>query len=464
MNIRAPTDSTSCSAGVPRRISVVFATLSLIAAACSGAAMTAAPAEPSPMASVTPSPPRETPGSSSTAAPTSESVWRSSSIPPMLVPGISFPVAVTAAESELVTVGGRAFRDNETPSGGIAGVWRSVDGLTWEPATASANLAVGDVIPIEGTSGGMVDVAYGPAGFVAVGITLESFELTAMMGGAWYSKDGRDWIRSHLPMESQARPTSVTWNGSHYVAVGVVEAKDAPRATVWLSPDGRSWRVADGTVFDVGNYIETMHSHVWGGPTDVTSATDGVVYAIGQMCRGTAGDPTLSDQVRGDTNVTCLQQLWRSADGEAWTTIQFEEAVTASWSASVAASGGRVVAVGGPRPEGSGELPDAPAHVLIGTEAGWRVIELAGVPRLERVVAFGQGFVAAAIADARISLWESPDGVNWSVLSGVPQPAGVTHLNNVDLAVFGDSVVLVGTAWFSSEIVVGGFAIVWSRR
>lgn len=281
------------------------------------------------------------------------------------------------------------------------------------------------------------------------------------MGGAWYSKDGRDWIRTHLPMESQARPTSVTWNGSRYIAVGVVEAKAAPLAGVWWSADGRSWHAADGIMFDVGRYIATMSLHSWGGPTDVATSPDGAVYAIGQKCSGTEGvfDPTTREDLRGDTNVTCLQQVWRSANGEVWTTIQFEDAVSATWFASVATSSGRVVAVGGPPPKGNVELPDAPAHVLIGDGAGWRVIEPAGLPRLERIVAFGQGFIAAAIANERISLWESPDGETWSMLSGVPQPADVTHLDNVDLAVLGERVVLVGTGWFSSGTVIGGFSI-----
>ncbi len=455
MNSRIRSVSTSRSPGGLSRLTVVVATMSLTVAACSVAATTVTPTEPLPSASVAQSPRPETPASSPTAAPTSEPVWQLSSIPPMILGGIAHPVAVTAGETELVAVGDRTFRDNVTPSGGIAGAWRSADGLTWEPATAGADLAVGDVIPISGPQPGLVDVAWGPAGFVAVGISL-SLESATPIGGAWHSTDGRDWIRSELPMQNLARPTSVTWNGSHYVIVGVDEAKDAPRAAVWLSPDGRSWRrVTDGPVFDIGHYIDTGEYHGWGGPTDVTSAPDGVVYAIGQTCTGTPG------VYDGDTGVTCRPLVWRSPDGETWTATAPDDAATASSFGSLAASNGRVVAVGGPQQD-----VNAPAHVLIGSEAGWQVIEPAGVPRLERVVAFDQGFLAtsAGMTHRKISLWASSDGLEWAAVSGVPQPADVTALRVIDLTVAGDHVVLVGSAEFSSAIGVGGFAIVWSPR
>ncbi len=363
-----------------------------------------------------------------------------------------------------MAVGDRTFRDNVTPSGGTAGAWRSADGLTWEPATASADLAVGDWLPISGpgVGAGLVDVAWGPAGFVAVGYAFDPLESTTVIGGVWQSKDGRDWTRSELPMQTLARPTSVTWNGSRYVIVGVVEAKDAPRAAVWLSSDGRSWRrVTDGAAFHIGHYIETGEYHGWGGPTDVTSGVDGIVYAVGHTCSGTAGayGPTTADVVRGDTGVTCRPLVWRSADGETWTRTAPDDAATASSFRSLAASSGRVVAVGG-----SQQDVNEPARVLIGSEAGWQVIEPAGVPRLQRVVVFDQGFLAAATAGGKISLWASPDGLEWAAVSGVPQPADVTALRVIDLAVAGDHVVLVGSAEFSSAIGVGGFAIVWSPR
>ena len=457
MNSRIRNVSTSRSPGGLSRLKVAVATMSLTVAACSVAVTTVTPTEPLPSASVAQSPRPETPVPSPTASPTPEPVWQLSSIPPMFIGCCSHPVAVTAGEAEFVAVGDRTFRDNVTPSGGTAGAWRSVDGLTWEPAMASADLAVGDWIPMSGPEPGFVDVAWGPAGFVAVGIALDG-EPGAVFGGVWHSMDGRDWTRSELPLQTFARPTSVTWNGSQYVIVGVGEAKDAPRAAVWLSPDGRSWRrVTDGAVFDIGHYIDTGEYHGWGGPTDVASAPDGVVYAVGQTCSGTPG------MYGGDTGVTCRPLVWRSPDGETWTTTEPEDAATASSFRSVAASNGRVVAVGGPQAAG-GQLADRPARVLIGNGASWQIIEPVGVPRLQRVVAFGQGFLAAATANGEISLWASPDGLAWAAVTGVPQPADVTALRVIDLTVAGDHVVLVGSAEFSSAIGVGGFAIVWSPR
>jgi hypothetical protein len=81
-----------------------------------------------------------------------------------------------------------------------------------------------------------------------------------------------------------------------------------------------------------------------------------------------------------------------------------------------------------------------------------------------RVVAFGQGYLALATAGEEISLWTSSDGVDWTPVSGVPQPPDVTSLRDVDLAVGDSRVVIVGWAEVSSALGLDSFAIVWSPQ
>ena len=373
-----------------------------------------------------------------TRSPTPAPAWQSATIPPMFAGGGSTPVAVTVGGDAFVAVGGRAFRDNEAPSGGTASAWRSPDGLTWEPATSVADLAVGDVIPTSGPEAGLVDVAWGPPGFVAVGIALE----IGVVGGAWHSGDGLTWARSELPDSTLARPTAVTWDGSNFIVVGVVEAEGSPRAAVWLSADGRSWRrVPDGDAFDIGGYIDTGENRGWSGPADVTASDDGSIYAVGRTCAWTAGQDTYP----------CSPFVVRSVDGETWSTVPVPDASGfAVVLNSVAATRTHVVAVSGGEGEG----------VVVGDEAGWRQIERRGEVPLYRVIAFGEGFLALSTDGDKVSLWTSVDGEAWTAVPGVPQPPDVRIIRAADLTVAGGQVVIVGWAELSSAAGIGGFAIV----
>ncbi|MFH1475151.1 MAG: hypothetical protein ABIG85_04750, partial [Chloroflexota bacterium] len=391
-----------------------------------------------------------TPGPSGSPAPSASPapVWQSATIPPMFDVGSSTPVAVAAGDPGFAAVGGRAFRDSGTPSGGTASAWRSLDGRTWEPATADEGLAVGDEIRVDDyPPPGLVDVTWGPGGFVAVGIALTPSE---RVGGTWHSSDGLAWARAELPEPARARPAAVTWNGSTYVIVGVVEEEGSPRAAAWLSADGRSWRrVPDGDAFDIGGYITYPAAIGSGGPADVTTAPDGSLIAVGRTCAGTT---SMEEQA------VCSPFAMRSDSGETWTRVSVptDSGVVLS---SVAAIGTRTVAVAG----AVGETAD-PARVIVGDDAGWRLVEPAGVPRLDRVVAFGEGYLALSTAASEISLWTSTDGEAWTAVPGVPQPPYVTVLLEVDLAVAGTEVVIVGGAELSSAAGAGGFAIVGSPR
>ena len=382
-------------------------------------------------------------------------VWQTTTIPAMFAGGNALPVAVAGGGTGFAAVGPRVFRDLDTPSGGAASAWGSADGMTWAPATSVADLAVGDGVYIDDyPSPGLVDVAWGPAGFVAVGVSREAND---RVGGTWLSSDGLSWTRSDLPEPARAHPSAVTWNGSTYIVVGVVEEESAPRAAAWLSTDGRSWhRVPDGDAFDIGGYITYPAGVGSGGPADVTAAWDGAatdssvtVFAAGRTCSGTA---SMEEQP------VCRPLLMKSGDGETWTRIAIGADEPPNLS-SIAATATRTVAVAG----AVGATSD-PARVIVADDAGWRLIVPSGVPRLDRVVTFDAGFVALSTAGNQITLWTSPDGEEWTAVPGIPQPADVTVLREHDLAIAGTQVVIVGSAEVSSAAGMVGYAIVGSTQ
>ncbi len=390
--------------------------------------------------------PSASPAPSASPVPT----WQMAALPPMFAGGHALPVAVAAGGSGLVAVGDRTFRDLVEPAGGTGGAWHTADGLTWTPSTSVDELAVGNGINVGVPEIGLDDVAWGPPGYVAVGLTDPPGEAGGVLAGAaWHSSDGLAWERVEMPDADRARPVAVTWTGTRYVAVGVVEDADAPRAAAWLSDDGVAWsRVSDAPAFDIGGYIDTGEYHAWGGPTDVTASTDGVVYAVGRTC---------TESTYLGTPSVCRTLLWRSPEGETWTRTDAGGSAATALLASVAASSGRVVAVGGPSVTG-GSLPGEPANVLVGNEASLELVEVDGVPRLTRVVAYRDGYLALATAGNVISLWTSPDGREWTAVADVPQPSDVAVMRDADLAVAGSQVVIVGWA----ELDLAGFSIVWS--
>lgn len=370
--------------------------------------------------------------------------WQLAEFPPMFAGGQSHPAAVIVAggDAPLVAVGGRVFRDNGTPSGGTASAWRSEDGLAWTPATADAGLALGDGIFIDDyPTPGLVDVAWGPSGFVAVGVS----RITDREGGAWFSPDGVAWTRADFPGAARARPAAVTWTGGAFVAVGVVEEEGAPRGAAWISADGRSWeRAPDGAAFEIGGYITLPSGYATGGPVDVVVLPDGSLLAPSRTCTATAD---MEEQP------ICRPFVMASRNGETW---EREELPGEVRPGSVAAARDRVVALAGSAENGS-------AVVMVRDAEGWRPVDLPGVPALARVIAYGDGFLAVSIAGDEVSLYSSADGETWVGLPGIPQPSDVAVLRTeVDLATDGRSVVVVGSAETESGPGPGGFAIVGS--
>ncbi len=422
----------------PQRLLVLVAATALLLVALLGVAAAGALLQRSRPAVVVPvpTPPVVAPYPSGSPAPTAGPTWRQGSIPPMFTGSTALPASIAAAPSGFALVGGREFSDTKTPAGGTAGAWRSPDGVAWEHATPVDTLAVGNDVMVDEPVPGLLDVAWGSAGYTASGLLLEGGQ---QVGGAWVSNDGRAWSRAQLPNQVLARPAAIAWTGSGYVMVGVSRDTSAPRAAVWLSPDGRSWqRVPDAVAFDIGGYFMTLGSAGSGGLADVAALADGSLVAVGRSCTGTTTDAARWQQP------VCRPLVLRSPDGQTWTRAYAPAAGGAGLSA-VAASGSIVVAVAG----GQGASTDS-AALVVGDAKGWRAVDAPGVPRLDRVAAFGGGFLALSTATAKVTLWTSPDGVAWTEIPDVPPPADVTGLRDVDLAVAGDQVVIAGWAEVNS--------------
>ncbi len=386
------------------------------------------------------------PDASAEPAPSPAPAWQVGAIPPMFEGGMAVPVAIAAGPTTFALVGAREFEDMQAPSGGTAGAWRSTDGLAWDQATKNTALSIGNAIYVDGPNPGMIDVAWGPPGFVAIGWVEDG---DAIVAGAWRSPDARTWERSDFPGTAAAHLAAVTWSGSAYVVVGTMYEEDSPRAAVWLSADGVSWRrMPDAAAFDIGGYHTLPGGQGACGPVDVTANSG--------RCAARRGA-----RLRGDRRQRHRWAAWPfavgSTDGETWTSVPVPAltrpgAGSPAFSAA-AASGARFVAVAGPG--------DQPA-VLIGDGADWRVVEPAGVPSFSRVIAYREGFLALSTEGEAISLWSSADGEGWTAVQGVPQPSDVTALHDVDLATNGTRVVIAGYAEVDSAAGYSAFSLVGS--
>jgi hypothetical protein len=135
----------------------------------------------------------------------------------------------------VVVAVGSAPNDAGDPAGAV---WVSSDGRTWERIDPNA--------PVFATEASirsnvlMLDVTWGPNGFVAVGT--DGGDRPAI----WNSPDGRAWTRIDLteqPFDGATSLSAVSPLGSGLIAAGpdgFVDGYPSP-VTLWTSSDGRSW-------------------------------------------------------------------------------------------------------------------------------------------------------------------------------------------------------------------------------
>jgi hypothetical protein len=196
-------------------------------------------------------------------------------------------------------------------------MWYSPDdGTTWH------RVASGGSFP----DAFVYDVTSGPAGFVAVGsdgYPGASTEDTGTRGAAvWTSPDGSRWTR--VPAQaafSGAFMTKVISTGTGFMASGRIHPRVTPGGAVpvppiWTSADGKTWHRAPRSA----------------------SLAQAEFLAVTGTGRGYVATGAVFDPVTGSP----VSAAWWSSDGVAW---KRASAGVGSF-ASIAAVGGRLVAVG----------------------------------------------------------------------------------------------------------------------
>lgn len=260
--------------------------------------------EPGPSAPAVPIPtavPTNAPTPAPTFASAAPSSWELVSAGTVTGPAFE-TVAVASSGARWVAVGHLScVMTGDTTADCMAPVATSTDGRTWTTLAKGVQLAPAYVPATSGPEAGVVDLAAGPDGFVAVGFDPNS-NVMSVHGAAWWSADGRTWTA--VALGAGARPATVIRANDLWLIGGVIYGKEAPVGAVWTSPDGRTWTLrSDATTFDVGAYVDTMEDPDAGGVADF--AWNGQLLVAGGRTCDRAKQP-------------CAAMTWVSTDGLAW--------------------------------------------------------------------------------------------------------------------------------------------------
>ncbi len=326
--------------------------------------------------------------------------------------------AVTSSGSTYVTVGGKGC---VTSSDGLSGCWayvyRSTDGRKWTKAdTAQSSLAVGTAITLSGPTPGMVDVAGGQQGFVAIGYTGDD----VVKATVWRSSDGLIWERLPGAPFAGAELRAVVNMSGRWVVAGTITVGPAPRGAVWWSDDGKVWsRAPDSVVFDVGGYIDTGETPGAGGIRAL--ATDGArIVGVGSVC-----DPQ---------GASCAGAIWTSDDGNRW-----DRQDGGDLPGDGALVFGGYVAHGNAGFLVVGSSCPVTGCVGIGLRSpdgrSWAEVSQVGLGEIRALAAVPGGFVVATSTQTTppgLALLASTDGRTWTPLDGVPTVEGGV-LGDVDM-------------------------------
>ena len=164
---------------------------------------------------------------------------------------------------------------------GRVGIWRSTDGLEWQQVT-----------PSSGLGGVPLRVAWGRAGFVAVGRGLGE----PCQARAWTSVDGASWQSVALPDAGHFCPSAVAGSGSGYVAVGNDPVDGGP--VLLGSSDGTSWSAA-----------AAQPALAWDAYPEGVAWTGDRWTAFGSFLPSASADQGV--------------QVWQSTDGLLWSRTGF---------------------------------------------------------------------------------------------------------------------------------------------
>jgi hypothetical protein len=324
--------------------------------------------------------------------------------------------AVTAGPKGFVAVGESCPKRFSC----IAAAWTSRDGRKWQVVDVDrAERAAGRSI---GSS--LLDVAWGPRGFIAVGETRPPWvdvspgtEGPEPVAAVWRSKDGKRWRRTvtGAPLSSNPLPSQVVATDAGYVALS------PGRSKVMASPDGVKWAKR---------------------PPGRPGLT-GTFAALTPLPKGVAVlGPARVQSAEGERSHSSA--IWRSRGPDAWTpqVVAGED----SYLARLAAIGDRVVVVQGPWMFDEYVVPHGGLTRAIDRDGRVVMGSVPGADGLYAVGAAGDRFLVAGQACGP-ALWASDDGIAWKRVAGPGKlPKGAPRWYDVDIAANGDRVVLVGTA------------------
>jgi len=325
--------------------------------------------------------------------------------------GIPFDaVAVAGSELGWIAVGNACAGSWDRGFDCAAAVASSIDGRNWSES-GEIGYATRYLPPTSGPEAGIVDVAGGPDGFVAIGYAhtggVEPV-LAFPEGAAWWSADGSTWAQAS-PGEG-ARPAAVFRAAERWLIGGVVYhgtdlVTDRPIGAIWTSVDGRTWtRVEDEVVFDVGGYVDTMEDPAAGGVAGFAS-NGHVIVAGGQVC--------------ADEGLPCTAASWVSADGTSWSRgDELPEGDAMN----------ELVAVGGVFVAGARVCPaqgECTTTILRSTDGRvWRAV--AGPLTSGVEIVASEGTAVLVTGEYRtIDVRASADGLRWSELGTVAAPERV---------------------------------------
>lgn len=271
-------------------------------------------------------------------------------------------------------------------------IWRSIDGVTWVVVDSlSWQDAWHEAVPesLPGTiypDGwdqtqhdlplGVVDVASGPRGLVAIG---NSFGDGALAPIIVHSTDGVTWTPAELPSESDsALLNTVVAHGDRFVVTGATGVWTDPAtasAAAWYSDDGLSWNAA---TIEPASGVDLISGAELGL---VWAADDGLVACRGNREMGAGGWRYMDG--------------WVSPDGATWRHAQTPGPHPAcDWSAS---DGTRIVSLG-PRDHASPTAWPGVTVASVSTDGvTWQPLELSATlnDRLERFWVVPDGVIYA---------------------------------------------------------------------
>ena len=267
---------------------------------------------------------------------------------------------------------------------GHPAIWRRASNGSW---TLESTAALG---ALTGATG-LVSVAHGPAGWIAVGAASDG---GSTVPAILTSADGVRWQPlTALADRAEAGTEFLGAAASRagYVVVGRQMADGRTFAVLWYSADLQTWTADNNGGLD--------------GRLAASTANAVVATAGGFVAVGSHGAD---------------QSMWVSSDGRHWG-LDYAAVPAGAANAtlrSVAATGTRVVA-GGYAATPDGDIP----MVVVTADGGghWRQIMLkapSGLGVITALTATPNGFTAAGVVGRRGSqyavTWTSPDGQTWS--------------------------------------------------